>query len=423
MTDVPDARPAAPPSGAASAAGTDASSPAPHVAVAVAAEHRGAAVRAEPAAERAAGVAVDPAPEHAGGNALLWLLVSIAVGFAVWRPRSPEALLALVDWQTVGALAGLLAITQAVERSGVLQGAARRLLARVTHQRQLALGLTALAAVLSALVTNDVSLFLLVPLTRVLATQAELPLARLVVLQALAVNAGSALTPIGNPQNLFLWHRSGLSIGGFIEMMAPTVAVMLFWLFVAAWWLVPQKPIALQAGAPPRETSLPLLALAAVLFVAFVVALERHELWIGLAIVFGTLLCVRWRVLLGMDWALLAIIALMFVDLRQLADVPAVAAWAGSLPIGGGLNAYLAAIVTSQFISNVPATIALEPHVRDLPALAAGVSVGGFGCVIGSLANLIALRLAKLPNGLREFHRISIPFLIVCGASAALLRL
>ncbi len=107
-----------------------------------------------------------------GGNALLWGLGVVAVGFALWRPRSPVATLALVDWQTVGALAGLLAITQAVERSGVLQGTARRLLARVTHQRQLALWLTAFAALLAALVTNDVSLFLLVPLTRVLATQA-----------------------------------------------------------------------------------------------------------------------------------------------------------------------------------------------------------------------------------------------------------
>jgi len=61
--------------------------------------------------------------------------------------------------------------------------------------------------------------------------------------------------------------------------------------------------------------------------------------------------------------------------------------------------------------------------VRDLPALAAGVSVGGFGCVLGSLANLIALRLAKLPRGLSEFHRISIPFLVICAASALLLRL
>ena len=374
-------------------------------------------------------VAAEPAePDTAepGGNALLWGLGVVAVGFLIWQPRSPGATLALVDWQTVGALAGLLAITQAVERSGVLQGTARRLLARVTHQRQLALWLTAFAALLAALVTNDVSLFLLVPLTRVLATQAELPLARLVVLQALAVNAGSALTPIGNPQNLFLWHRSGLGFGGFIAMMAPTVAVMLAWLFVAAWWLVPDKPIALQPDARHGAVAPRLLALAGVLFVAFVVALDRHALLLGLALVFGALACLKPRVLLGIDWALLAIIALMFVDLRQLAALPAVAAWAGALPIGSGLNAYLAAIVSSQFISNVPATIALDHYVHDLPALAAGVSVGGFGCVIGSLANLIALRLARLPKsarGLREFHRISIPFLLVCGASAALLRL
>jgi len=363
------------------------------------------------------------ADAEAGGNGLLWMLVAAAICFALWRPRAPAEWLALIDWQTVGALAGLLAITQAVERSGVLQSTARRLLARVTHQRQLALCLTAGAAALSALVTNDVSLFLLVPLTRVLATQAELPLARLVVLQALAVNAGSALTPIGNPQNLFLWHRSGLDIGDFVSMMAPTVAVMLACLLVSVWLLVPRTPIRLQPDAPQGGIAPRLLMLAGVLFIVFVVALDRHRLWIGLALVFGALLCLRPRVLLGIDWALLAIIALMFVDLRQLAELPAVAAWGRALPITSGLNAYLAGIVASQFISNVPAAILLDRYVNDLPALAAGVSVGDFGCVVGSLANLIALRLAKLPNGLREFHRISIPFLLVCAAGAAWLRL
>ena len=121
------------------------------------------------------------------------------------------------------------------------------------------------------------------------------------------------------------------------------------------------------------------------------------------------------------DWALLAIIALMFVDLRQLAELPFIAALMMQWPIAEGWRAYLAAIVSSQFISNVPATILLDRYVHDLPALAAGVSVGGFGCVLGSLANLIALRLAKLPNGLREFHRLSVPFLLVCAASALLL--
>ena len=162
--------------------------------------------------------------------------------------------LRLVDWQTIGALAGLLAITQGVEKSGMLQSAAQRLLSRTHRPAQPGPAADAPAPpLLSALVTNDVSLFLLVPLTRVLATQAHLPLARLVVLEALAVNAGSALTPIGNPQNLFLWHRSGESFLGFMGDDGADRGVMLFWLFVAVWLLVPRTPIALQAGAATRR--------------------------------------------------------------------------------------------------------------------------------------------------------------------------
>ncbi len=362
------------------------------------------------------------APGHGSGSGLLWLLAAVAIGFALLRPRAPLDWLQLIDWQTVGALAGLLAITQGVEQSGVLQSAAQRLLARMTDLRVLAFWLTGGAALLSALVTNDVSLFLLVPLTRVLATQAHLPLARLVVLEALAVNAGSALTPIGNPQNLYLWHQSGQSFFGFMGMMAPTVAVMLFWLVVAVWLLVPRTPIAVKAGSDAAAVQPRLLALAGVLFVGFVIALDRHWLLAGLGAVFGALL-LHPRVLRGIDWVLLASIALMFVDLRQTAELPAVAALLGAWPIGEGWRGYLAAIATSQVISNVPATILLDPYVHDLPALAAGVSVGGLGFVLGSLANLIALRLARLPNGLAEFHRISIPFLLVCAASALVLRL
>lgn len=367
--------------------------------------------------------APSPASGHGGGNGLLWLLAAVAIGFALLRPRAPLDWLQLIDWQTVGALAGLLAITQGVEQSGVLQASAQRLLARMTDLRTLAFWLTGGAALLAALVTNDVSLFLLVPLTRVLATQAHLPLARLVVLEALAVNAGSALTPIGNPQNLYLWHQSGQSFIGFMGMMAPTVAVMLFWLVVAVWLLVPRTPIALKPNSDAAAVRPRLLALAGVLFVGFVVALDRHWLLAGLGAVFGALLLLHPRVLRGVDWALLAIIALMFVDLRQVAALPAVAALLGSWPIGEGWRGYLAAIAASQLISNVPATILLDRYVHDLPALAAGVNIGGFGCVLGSLASLIALRLAKLPNGLREFHRISIPFLLVCAASALVLRL
>ena len=86
-----------------------------------------------------------PPSEQGGGNGLLWLLAAVAVLFAFLRPRAPMDWLKLVDWQTMGALAGLLAITQGVEKSGMLQAAAQRLLARTHSQRSLALLLTASA--------------------------------------------------------------------------------------------------------------------------------------------------------------------------------------------------------------------------------------------------------------------------------------
>jgi len=354
-------------------------------------------------------------------NWLLWLLGAVALLFVLLRPLPLAAYAGLVDWQTLGALAGLLVITKGIERSGILQRTASRVLSRVTDMRRLALLLVAFSAGLSAVVTNDVSLFLLVPLTRSLAQQAKLPLARLVVLEALAVNAGSALTPIGNPQNLFLWQSSGMGFAAFAAMMAPVVAIMLALLYGAALWLVPRRPIELAPPADPGGLSMRWFAISGALLLAFLAALALHQLWIALAIVIAVYLLFQHRVLAGTDWALLLIIGLMFVDLRQLADLPVITAVVKSLPIGQGLGTYLAGIVTSQLISNVPAAILLQRHVHDLAALAAGVSVGGFGFFVGSLANIIALRLARAPGAFGEFHRIAIPFLLVAAAAVALL--
>jgi len=354
-------------------------------------------------------------------NWLLWLLGAVALLFVLLRPLPLRAYAALVDWQTLGALAGLLVITKGIERSGILQRTASRLLARVTDMRRLALLLAAFSAGLSAVVTNDVSLFLLVPLTRSLAQQAKLPLARLVVLEALAVNAGSALTPIGNPQNLFLWQSSGMGFAAFVAMMAPVVAIMLALLYGAVLWLVPRRPIELAPSSEPEALSPRWFAISGGLLPVFLVALAFHQLVTALALVAALYLLCNRRVLARTDWALLAIIGLMFVDLRQLADLPLVTGMVQSLPIDRGLGAYLAGIVTSQAISNVPAAILLERHVHDLPALAAGVSVGGFGFFVGSLANIIALRLARAPEAFGEFHRIAIPFLLVATIAVGLL--
>ncbi|MBN8930770.1 MAG: hypothetical protein J0G97_02270, partial [Rhizobium pusense] len=94
-------------------------------------------------------------------------------------------------------------------------------------ERRLALFMVFSAAVLSTFLTNDVALFIIVPLTLTLRRLCEIPVSRLIIFEALAVNAGSLLTPIGNPQNILLWGRSGLSFAAFTWQMAPLALVMM----------------------------------------------------------------------------------------------------------------------------------------------------------------------------------------------------
>ncbi len=132
----------------------------------------------------------------------------------------------LVDWPTIAALTGLLLLTKGLELSGALHRLGHALIGFMATERAAALCLVLAAALLSTVLTNDVALFVVVPLTLGVCRITQLPATKLIVFEALAVNAGSALTPIGNPQNLFLWQLSKVSFGGFVWTMLPLVARM-----------------------------------------------------------------------------------------------------------------------------------------------------------------------------------------------------
>jgi len=120
-------------------------------------------------------------------------------------------------------------------------------------------------------------------------------------------------------------------------------------------------------------------------------------------------------VLRRLDWPLLLVFLLMFVDLRLVAMMPAIADWLTHLGLDHAGNLYLAGAGLSQLISNVPATILLSGHSPDWRALAWGVDMGGFGLAVGSLANLIALRLAGTRGSAFTFHAWAAPFLLLAG--------
>lgn len=350
------------------------------------------------------------------------VLSVLALGLIVleWvRPQPLAVLAGRVDWQTVATLAGLLMLTKALELSGCLMWLAHRIVHHVHSERGLAMLLVVFAAVLSMWLTNDVALFVVVPLMVSLRALTPLPFRRLVIVVALAVNAGSVATPLGNPQNLFLWQLSGMSFGRFVVTLGPLALVLMALLLALTACAFRAKPLDLSGDVVALPVQRMHALIAAVLFAAFVLLADAHHPLPGLVAVAIVLFVVKRDAVLKIDWLLLLIFVLMFVVLRSAAALPVVHDAIAHAHLDSPLRVFAVGAVLSQGISNVPAAILLSEFTHDWRALAFGVSVGGFGFAIGSLANLIAVRLAKEPRMWLPFHLVSIPFALVSAALGA----
>ena len=344
------------------------------------------------------------------------ILVAGLVLLSVIAPNPLASYPALVDWPTIGALTGLLALTKGLERSGAMGWLGHRLVRAMATERAAALCLVLASALLSTVLTNDVALFIVVPLTLGVCRITSMPATRLIVFEALAVNAGSALTPIGNPQNLFIWQLSKVSFGQFVLHMLPLVLLTMLILLAVTACAFGKRPIEVSDEARHAPIDRRLLVVSLALYVPFLVATDmRHGGWAVLAVLL-TLVVLRPRVLARLDWGLLLVFVLMFIDLRLVAGLGAVRHAMLGLGLDQARHLYLAGIAASQIVSNVPAAIALAEYSGDWRVLAYGVNVGGFGFMVGSLANLIALRMSGDRKAWLSFHAYSLPFLGVAAA-------
>lgn len=351
----------------------------------------------------------------------LAVVLILVLPVLLWTvPLQPDGLSHLVQWQTIAILAGLLLLSRGLEDSGYLAIAGQWLLGCLYSQRLLALVLVLFSAALSMLITNDVTLFIVVPLTLALHGVAELPVGRLIIFEALAVNAGSAMSPIGNPQNLLLWQVSGSGFVEFTLAMLP-IGIALLGLVVLV------IPLAFRAQRLKAvATTTPLMAKPRLFWVSLLfyppllLSAELGLVHLLLPLLLAVYLWYFRPVVLAMDWLLLLLFVLMFVDLGLLAQLPAVMLLAGHIDqMPGGMLS--AGTFLSQLISNVPAAIFLAGLGGEWKALAWGVSIGGFGLSIGSMANLIALRMARQAGVWREFHYWSVPLLLLGWLAGLLL--
>lgn len=308
-----------------------------------------------------------------------------------------------MDFRVLVLLFALMTVMSGLQSLGIFEKLSYSLLKYVKSTRSLTLLLVSLCFFLAMFITNDVALITFVPFTILILEKIDSPknLIPIIVLETIAANLGSMLTPIGNPQNLYLYGLSGLSISEFLLHMALSTIISFVLLIICSLFLKKEE-ITILETTNTFENKKPVLT--AYYFVLFILCL----LTVAYLIPYPVLLLVSIPVLLiwdratlkKVDYSLLLTFISFFVFIGNMQRIPAVAEMISSLVEGKEL---ITAFLTSQIISNVPAAMLLSGFTDNYKALLLGVNIGGLGSLIASLASLISFKyfanyVAKLPK-------------------------
>ena len=335
------------------------------------------------------------------------------------------AYLEYIDLKTLCLLMCLMLVVAGVQACGAFRWLTVQMLRRSASGRILAVMLVWMPFFSAMLVTNDVALLVFVPFTLALLTQAgcEKAAIPILVLQTVAANLGSMATPVGNPQNLYLYAAYGLGAGEFFALVLPLTLVSLVALTIAALPVLPRSiqtpPMAEEALAGKK------LAFFGVLFALCLLTVFRVVHYgIMTVLVLGAIAVADRKLLKKVDAALLATFVCFFIVSGNLGRVDAVRHFLQGLL---EQNALLTAVGTSQIISNVPAAVLLSGFTDQWQALLAGVNIGDLGTPIASLASLITLKLylrhptAKAGRFLAVFTAVNAAGLVILLAFQALM--
>lgn len=339
--------------------------------------------------------------------------------------RPDAEYLSYIDFRTLAILFCLMGAMAGLQKTGVFQWIAQALLARVRKTRQLVWILVLLCFFSSMAVTNDVALITFVPFTF---TVLDLigPEARkrltipIVVLQTIAANLGSMLTPIGNPQNLYLYGKAGLSLGAFLLLMLPYACVS--FLLIMLWSIVQSRAYNVPVEVSFREEirldrKKAQLAGYLVLFAQDLLTVARVIPYgLALLLTIAGLLVLDRSIFARVDYSLLLTFVGFFVFIGNMGRLPVFYEFLQKIVSGHEL---LAGAAASQVISNVPAALLLSGFTENFPPLIIGVNLGGLGTLIASMASLISYKfVAREEPGMkgtyfRQFTFSNVAFLAV----------
>ena len=302
-----------------------------------------------------------------------------------------------LDARVLALLFCLMTVMEGFKKTGLFEQMANGLLKKVKTFRQLMVVLVGLCFFSSMWITNDVALLTFVPFTILVLRMAQMEqqMIAVVTMETIAANLGSMATPVGNPQNLYLYSVSGMSLGEFIKVMGPLSLLSLMLILAGC---LAKKNEKLQMQVVPqikkeKKTGENLLLLG--LFLVSLLSVLRILSWpalLGITLLACVLLYATGKeeFLPGkVDYGLLLTFVAFFMFIGNMGRIDWVKEVLEKVLAG---NELFLGFAGSQVISNVPAAILLSGFTKNYAALLQGVNIGGLGTMIASLASLISYK-------------------------------
>lgn len=304
-----------------------------------------------------------------------------------------------IDFRTLAILFSLMSVMAGLKLHGAFDFVGRKMLEKTKYLWQVILTLVLLTFLGSMLITNDVALITFVPFTFVVfnllgESYRKKQILWVVCIQTIAANLGSMLTPLGNPQNLYLYGKSGLSFGRFLLLMLPYTLTALAFLCIWSFLLcVKEEKKVIQMEWKSEEQVFCNWKKIRVYLILFGICLLAvlHIIDYRISFLIVLLLVFLWdrKSLKRVDYSLLLTFVAFFIFIGNAGRISVFSLWLSQIIEG---REVIVAVLASQIISNVPTALLLSGFTNKISLLIIGTNLGGLGTLIASMASLISYR-------------------------------
>jgi len=310
-----------------------------------------------------------------------------------------------IDFKVLAILFCLMAIVSGLKKIGVFGVLAQKMTAGSKNSKALRLSLILICFFSSMLITNDVALITFVPFAiMVLTVTAQTEhMIYVIVMQTVAANLGSMLTPVGNPQNLYLYSFYNIQIADFFKITIPFTIVGL--LLIIMFSVVGKNEnihVRFNSNEIISDNKLMIIYLL-LFFVCLGTVFHLIDYKITFAIVLITIFVADKSLFKNIDYGLLATFVCFFIFVGNIGNIQYINTFISNIIIGREL---IISVLLSQVCSNVPTSVLLSNFTGNYKELVIGTNIGGLGTLIASLASLISYKLYTKSNNSKPFKYI-----------------